>query len=208
MAAHSDTANHPGEVPHHPVAQAQAHAELHIDDEGHTSFIRTPKQLITVVLLALLIPIALILLLANFVVTGDRTGAGADAMTPESIAGRIKPIAGLELRDASAPQVARSGEEVYKAVCGACHTAGVAGAPKSGDKTAWAPRISTGLESLVTSALKGKGAMPPQGGGDFSDVEVAKGVVYMANASGGTFEDPKAPGAQATAEGGAKPEAK
>jgi cytochrome c5 len=207
MAAHSDTANYPGGVPHHPLAEAQADSVAHPHDEGHTSFIRTPGQLIKIVLIALLLPIVTILLLANFVVTADRTGAGADSMTAEAIAERIRPIGGLELRDASAPQVARAGEEVYKAVCGACHTAGVAGAPKSGDKAAWAARIPNGLEALVTSALKGKGAMPPQGGGDFSDVEVAKAVVYMANAAGGNFEEPKAPEAPA-AEGGAKPEAK
>jgi cytochrome c5 len=198
MAAHSDTANHPGDVPHHPAAEAQAYAEAHPQDDAHTSFIRTPKQLINVVLLALLIPIGVIMLLANFVVTGDRTGAGADSMTPQAISERIRPIANLELRDASAPQVARSGEEVYKAVCMACHAAGVAGAPKSGDQQAWTARIANGLESLVTAALKGKGAMPPQGGGDYSDVEIAKGVVYMANASGGTFEEPK-PAAAAAA---------
>lgn len=207
MAAHSDTANHPGGVPHHPLAEAQADSVAHPDDEGHTSFIRTPGQLIKIVLLSLLVPIFTILLLANFVVSADRMGAGADSMTPESIGQRIRPVGGLELRDASAPQVARAGEEVYKAVCSACHTAGVAGAPKSGDKAAWAPRIPNGLEALLNSALKGKGAMPPQGGGDFSDIEVAKAVVYMANAAGATFEEPKAPEAPA-AEGGAKPEAK
>jgi cytochrome c5 len=208
MAAHSDTANHPGGVPHHPAAEAQAHAETHPHDEAHTSFIRTPKQLLAVVVLALVIPIVIILLLANFVVSADRTGAGADAMTPEAIVERIRPVAGLELRDASAPQVARAGEEVYKAVCSACHAAGVAGAPKSGDNGAWTARLASGLETLVTSALKGKGAMPPQGGGDFSDLEVAKAVVYMANASGGKFEEPKAPAPAAQAEGDAKPPAK
>ncbi|HZH07685.1 MAG TPA: c-type cytochrome [Lautropia sp.] len=207
MAAHSDTANHPGEVPRHPAAQAQAFTETHPEDEAHTSFIRTPKQLIVVVLLALFIPIFIILLLANFVVTADRTGAGADAMTPEATIERIRPVARLELRDASAPQVARAGEEVYKAVCGACHAAGVAGAPKTGDGGAWTARVASGLETLVNSALKGKGAMPPQGGGDFSDLEVAKAVVYMANASGGKFEEPKAPAPAAQAEGDAKPPA-
>ena len=104
-------------------------------------------------------------------------------------------------RDASAPLAARSGEDVYTAVCSACHAAGVAGAPKSGDSGAWAERIKTGLESLVASAVKGKGAMPPQGGGDFSDLEITKAVVYMANASGGKFEEPKAPAGEG-AEGG------
>jgi cytochrome c5 len=112
-------------------------------------------------------------------------------------------VAGFELRDASSPQAARSGEEVYKAVCGACHGAGVAGAPKHEDSGAWSARIANGLESLVNSALKGKGAMPPQGGGDYSDTEITKAVVYMANAAGGKFEEPKdaAPAGEAKAEG-------
>ena len=192
MAAHSTTADHAGGTP--PPAG-------HGHDESNTSFIKTPKQLITVVVLAFVVPIALIALLASYVVNANRTGAGADAMTAEAIEARIKPVAGFELRDASAPVAARSGEEVYKAVCTACHAAGVAGAPKSGDKGAWGPRIASGLETLVNSALKGKGAMPAQGGGDFSDLEITKAVVYMANAAGGTFEEPKAEGEAAKAEG-------
>src|SRR5690606_18387794 len=86
----------------------------------------------------------------------------------------------------------KSGEEVYKAQCSACHAAGVAGAPKLGDAGAWAARIKTGLQAMTTSALKGKGAMAPQGGGDFSDTEITRAVVYMANQSGGKFEEPKA----------------
>ena len=49
---------------------------------------------------------------------------------------------------------------------------------------------------LVSTALKGKGAMGAQGGGDFSDVEIARAVAYMANQSGGKFEEPKAPAAE------------
>ena len=200
MAAHSETANHP-------IAQAQAHQQAHGDDEeGHTSFIKTPRQLIIVVLLALFVPILLIVLLASFVVNDKRIGAGSDAMTPAAIESRIKPVAGFELRDASVPQVARSGEEVYKAVCSACHASGAAGAPKHGDNGAWTARIASGLETLIQSALKGKGAMPAQGGGDYSDIEVAKAVVYIANASGGKFEEPKAPAAAGGAQGGAKAE--
>ena len=97
-------------------------------------------------------------------------------------------------------------EETYKSTCAACHDAGVAGAPKMGDKAAWAPRIKTGYEALLNSALKGKGAMGAQGGGDFDDVEVGRAVVYMANAAGGKFEEPKAPAAEgAAAEGAAAP---
>ena len=155
--------------------------------DEHQAFIKTPRQLITVVVLAFVVPILIIVLLVKFVGSGTRTGAGADAMTPEAIEARIQPVAGFELRDASSPGTLKTGEQVYKAQCSACHATGVAGAPKLGDAGAWAPRIKTGLQALATSALKGKGAMSPQGGGDFSDAEVTRAVVYMANQAGGKF---------------------
>jgi cytochrome c5 len=86
----------------------------------------------------------------------------------------------------------KTGDQVYTAACTACHAAGVAGAPKFGDADAWAPRIKTGYEALLNSALKGKNAMGPQGGGDYSDLEIGRAVVYMANKSGAKFEEPKA----------------
>jgi len=65
-----------------------------------------------------------------------------------------------------------------------CHGAGIAGAPKFGDKAAWAPRLKSGLDALHASALKGKGAMPPKGGnGALSDAEVTAAVDYMAAAA-------------------------
>jgi cytochrome c5 len=103
------------------------------------------------------------------------------------------------LKDASAVVALRTGEQVYAAQCSACHTAGLAGAPKSGDEAAWAPRLKTGYEALLTSALKGKGAMAAQGGGEFSDFEIGRAVVYMANKSGGKLDEPKAPAAAASA---------
>jgi cytochrome c5 len=74
----------------------------------------------------------------------------------------------------------------------------VAGAPKFGDAGAWGPRITAGYEALLNSALKGKGAMAAQGGGDFSDTEIGRAVVYMANKGGAKFEEPKAPQAAAS----------
>lgn len=168
--------------------------------DEHQPFIKTPRQLITVVVLAFIVPILVIILLVNFVGAGLRTGAGADASTPEAIEARIHPVAGFELRDASAPRTLRSGEEVYKAQCTTCHAAGVAGAPKTGDAAAWAPRLKEGFEHLVQSALKGKGAMPPQAGGDFDETEIARAVAYLGNQAGGKFEEPKAPAPAAQAE--------
>lgn len=73
--------------------------------------------------------------------------------------------------------------------------------PKFADAGAWTARIATGFETLVQSALKGKGAMAPQGGGDFNDTEIA-GVAYMANAAGAKFAEPAAPAATGAAPGG------
>lgn len=178
--------------------------------DEHEGFIKTPRQLITVVVLAFVVPIAIIVLLVKFVGTGPRTGAGADAMTPEAVEARIRPVAGFELREAGAGGASRSGEAVYKAQCAACHATGVAGAPKLGDTAAWAARIKTGLQALTGSSLKGKGAMAPQGGGEYTDVEITRAVVYMANQAGGKFEEPKVPaaaGADAPKQAEAKPAA-
>ena len=159
--------------------------------EDHKSFIKTPKQLAIVVALSFAIPIALIGLLSQLV-TGMRP-----ATTDESEAGvlrRIKPVGDVTLADASAPKGNMTGEQVYQAVCKTCHETGLAGAPKVGDKAAWAARLKQGIDTLYTHALKGtdKG-MPPKGGNaDLSDVEVQRAVVFMANQAGGTFKEPPA----------------
>jgi len=160
--------------------------------EEHSTFIKTPRQLITVVVLSFVIPVLLIVLLVKFVGSGPRTGAGAEAMTAEAIEARIQPVAKFVLKDASGPKVLRAGADVYKAQCAACHATGAAGAPKFGDAAAWAPRIATGYEALLKSVLGGKGAMPKQGGGEFDDVEIGRAIVYMANDAGAKFEEPKA----------------
>jgi cytochrome c5 len=91
----------------------------------------------------------------------------------------------------------KSGEEVFKAQCAACHAEGLAGAPKVGDAKLWAPRIKTGFEALWSSALKGKNGMGAQGGGDHTDYEIARAVVYLANAGGAKFPEPTKPAAEA-----------
>ena len=67
--------------------------------------------------------------------------------------------------------------------CFACHGTGAAGAPKLGDKAAWAPRVATGRDALLASAINGKGAMPPKGGQmHLSDAEIAASIDYMLDA--------------------------
>lgn len=95
---------------------------------------------------------------------------------------RVQPVARVEMQKAVAVSDGkpRDGATVYNTICTACHAAGLAGAPKTGDKAAWAPRIATGLEALLKSAINGKNAMPPRGGGaDLSDDEIKAAVEYL-----------------------------
>lgn len=164
--------------------------------DEHTSFIKTPKQLVVVVVLAFAVPIALIVLLSQLV-TGVRPGETED--TEAGVLNRIKPVGEVTLADATAPTGNMTGEQAYQAVCKTCHEAGLAGAPKIGDKTAWGPRIKQGVDNLYAHAIGGTAkGMPPKGGNaDLADVEVQRGVVYMANRSGASFKEPLAPAAPA-----------
>lgn len=151
-------------------------------DDQHSSFIQTPQQLILVVLLAFIVPVVGIVLLVQLVTSGQRADPGA--LTPESVAARLRPVAHVEFGSGGGAAGAggRSGEEVVKSTCATCHQAGLAGAPKIGDKAAWAPRLKQGYPALVQSALKGKNAMPPKGGnGSLSDAQVHAAVEYMVN---------------------------
>jgi len=174
-------------------------SDSHDTVDNHEGPIKTPKQLVLTVLASFVIPIIVIILLVNYVAFGTKPSAGSEGLGAEAVAKRLQPVGSVEIRDASAPMVLRTGEQVFQAVCTACHTSGAAGAPKVGDAAAWAPRVKTGYEALLTSALKGKGAMTAQGGGDFSDVEVGRAVVYMANQGGAKFAEPKAPEPAASA---------
>ena len=161
--------------------------------EEHSSPIKTPKQLIIVVLLAFLVPITLIVMLSQLVTTGIDAGKDNPALTETAIAQRLKPVGQVEVIDPSAPKVEKSGKEIVEAVCGACHTAGLLGAPKIGDKAAWAPHLGMGLEHLTQNAIKGVKQMPPRGGNpDLSDLEIGRAIAYMANQSGARFKEPEA----------------
>ena len=169
---------------------ANDHTTAH--EEVHTGPIKTPQQLLVAVFFSFVVPVFAIIGLVYYVTSADKPMAGADD-GGRAIAQRIQKIGMVEIRDANRPL--RAGEEVYKAQCIACHAAGVAGSPKFGDAAAWAPRIATGYDALLNSALKGKGAMAAQGGGDFQNVEIGRAVVYMTAAAGGKFAEPAAPAA-------------
>jgi cytochrome c5 len=169
----------------------------HDQHEAHTGPVKTPKQMLLLSLASFIVPVFIIIGLVFYVSSANKEAAGSSD-NERAVAERIQKIGAVEVRDANRPL--KSGEEVFKAQCSACHATGAAGSPKFGDAGAWGPRIKQGFDALVNSALKGKGAMGAQGGGDFNDTEVARAVAYMANNGGAKFEEPKAPAAAAEGE--------
>ncbi|WP_369051439.1 c-type cytochrome [Burkholderia gladioli] len=164
----------------------------------HEAPIKTPGQLIAVIVASFAIPIVIIILFATYANHVFRTGAGTDSLSNAAVAARIAPLAQVDVKDANAPRSYKSGEEIYKAVCVTCHASGAAGAPKFGNAGDWAPRIAQGYDTLLHVALTGKGAMPARGGtspDDVSDFEIARAVVYMANNGGAKFAEPAQPAA-------------
>lgn len=166
----------------------------HDQHEDHTGPVKTPKQLLLMSLASFVIPVFIIIGLVYYVTSANKPAAGAVDME-RATAQRIQKVGVVEVRDANRPL--KNGDEVYKAQCAACHDAGAAGAPKFAVASAWSARLGQGLDGLVNAALKGKGAMGAQGGGDFNDTEIARAVVYLVNSAGGKFEEPKAPAAEA-----------
>ena len=106
--------------------------------------------------------------------------APAPATAAPVVAAAAVPAAGAPTKAAAAG----AGKSTYDSVCNVCHGAGVAGAPKLGDKAAWAPRIKQGAAQLHANAIKGKAAMPPKGGNpSLSDADVSAAVDYMVSAA-------------------------
>jgi len=163
--------------------------------EEHSSFIKTPQQLVVVILLSFVVPIVSIVLLVKLVLS--QPSADPAALAPEAVAARIQPVARVEFGAAAAPAGARQGEDIVKGTCAACHQAGVANAPKIGDRASWAPRIQQGLKGMLAIAIKGKGAMPPRGGdASLTDAELTRAIIFMANQSGAQFKESAAAAAK------------
>lgn len=185
-------------------------------EEAHAGPIKNPKQLLIAVFFSFVAPILIIAGLVSYVVSGTHPSGSvvgesmslygvSKEVRDREIAERLKKVGSIEIRDVNRPLA--TGEAVFKAQCVACHgSPGIPAAPHFSDAAAWGPRIGQGYATLLEHALKGKGAMPPQGGGDFEDLEVGRAVVYMANAGGATFPVPDRPAA-APAEGAAAPAA-
>jgi cytochrome c5 len=185
---------------HHPTDPIEENVDAH------------PGMVAIGVLIGLVALVIGILLVAQLAlnVYADRPRKNDPAMSDAAIEKRIAPVAKLEI-DPNAPppappaqpaapvaQVAAAapapaggaaagagaGKETFDKVCTACHTAGVAGAPKFGDKAAWAPRIKEGKDTLYNHALHGFNAMPAKGGNpSLPDADVKAAVDYMVNAA-------------------------
>lgn len=165
-------------------------------DSGQESPIETPKQVITVLAITLLLPFVIVVLVSQFMANMRSVDRDSPAMAPDAVAKRLKPVGDVAFADsggaAAAPEAQAGaapaaaadkadGKKIYEAGCAVCHGAGIAGAPKAGDKTAWAPRLATGMDALYASALKGKGVMPAKGGNAaLADAEVTAAVDYLA----------------------------
>lgn len=167
-------------------------------EEEHSSFIKTPQQLIVVIVVGFLVPIAIAVMASQFFTSGIAVSQDNPAMSPEAVAKRLKPVGELAVADAGAPKAARSGEEIVKTICAACHESGALGAPKIGDSGSWKKRLAQGLDRVTENAIKGVRQMPARGGNpDLSDTDVALAVIYMANKSGAGLKEPaKAAAAQ------------
>ena len=168
--------------------------------DSDTGFIKTPTQLIVVIVLAFVIPIASIYGIIQYVMSGEKPRTAA-SMSDKAVAERIKPVgstpeiekgasplvpapaavvAAAPAGDKGAATAGSNGKAVHDATCNACHGTGLAGAPKTGDKAAWAPRMGQGMAGLVASASKGKGAMPAKGGNPaLSDADLKAAIEFM-----------------------------
>jgi len=161
----------------------------HNHDQSHST-----SEVFTSTMKSFVLPVLVVVGLVAYVAASFRPQMVTTSNEPEALAARIQKVGSVEIKDAN--RAARTGEEVFKAQCSACHATGAAGSPKFGDAGAWGPRIGKGFDALLNSALKGKGNMGPQGGGDFEDFEIGRGVAYMANAGGAKFAEPKKPEAK------------
>lgn len=126
--------------------------------------------------------VAIVLIAIIFPLTFQGNKSATVAAGDDESDSRIQPIARFALASKAAPAAGgvKDGATVFNTVCGACHNTGAAGAPKAGDKAAWAPRIAQGKEVLYKSALNGKNAMPARGGSsNLTDGEVKAAVDHL-----------------------------
>ena len=133
------------------------------------------------------------LVLGEGVFPRNNNDAGSKDMgvgSMEDIAMRLKPVITIDsilassAGSGSGEMAQKSPQQLYEGACLACHASGVAGAPKVGDGAAWQARLGDGIDALLTSAIKGKGAMPPKGGSTYSDDQLRMVIEYILAESG------------------------
>jgi cytochrome c5 len=163
-----------------------------MSDHQHESPIKNWKQLVVVVVAAFVIPIALIVLISQFVSGGPKGATDDD----HAVLNRIKPVGEIKLAVAGGPKGALTGDQVYEQVCKTCHENGLAGAHKIGDKAAWAKVIAQGPKLTYEHAIAGIRAMPAKGGNpNLEDIEVQRAVAFMVNKAGAGWMEPAGPAA-------------
>jgi len=168
--------------------------------EEHSSPIKTPKQLIVVVLLAFAVPIALAILVSQLVTSGKKGTEDSE----NGVLARIAPVGTVVLAEASGPKGMLTGEQVYGQVCKTCHEGGLAGAPKLGDKAAWTKVVAQGEKLSFEHAINGIRAMPARGGNsELTDDEVKRAVAFMMAKVGANWTSPAVAAAAAPAAAGA-----
>lgn len=159
----------------------------------HSSPIKTPKQLVIAIVLSFIVPVVVIVMLAQLAAGTKKPAISPDAQE-EAVAKRLKPAGEVVVTAAGGAQQLRDGKSVVETACAACHATGAMNAPKIGDKAAWGKLTGRSLEALTASAIKGVRQMPARGGNpDIADVEIARAIVYMANQGGANWKEPAAP---------------
>jgi cytochrome c5 len=169
--------------------------------DQHESPIKTPRQLLIVVVLAFVVPITLIGLLSQLVTSGEK---GLQD-NQNAVLARIKAVGEVTIAEPAGPKGQATGEQVYNQVCKTCHEGGLAGAPKAGDKAPWVKVIAQGQAIAINHAITGIRGMPAKGGNpDLESVEVERAVVFMANKAGANWKEPAAAPSAASAPDGKK----
>lgn len=142
------------------------------------------------VILALTV-FALVNNLGNTISSNSVDTQAKDAYFQQAMLKVLEPVGSVTAVDKTLAPVERSGEQVYAAVCAACHATGLLGSPTLGDKVAWAPRAAAGLSALVTSAINGKGSMPARGGDpSVTDAEIRSAILHMTKDTGLDMDAP------------------
>lgn len=151
----------------------------------------TPKDFLVATLGGLFAPgLAIFLIVMLFLGIQGRMGQDDPAPVSDQAAQtRVQAFGKSVAVDPNAPRIELTGEQVYTEICSGCHASGALASPKYKEGKDWGPRIAKGYDTLLLHALNGFNKMPARGGEpELSDLEVARGIVFMTNAAGAKFE--------------------